>query len=286
MDILKIILIVFGVLVIGVVLLQSLEKKPTIEGFTDIKCVEGEPCPKGCNYPTKILSNCETKIYKEDNGKCYKLCPYECTDPTAECAYNECCENCGKVKVYVNCKTGKANNTGPDLNDPTQKTNHSGSTINTGKTNTSKNDIQGSLVDDETTPPPKPPPKPTLKPTIPPSTEDDQSLPQTIEYHNHYYGLTSPTNTCVKTPMVPNTQTTQKGTPNPYRQGGDISNQLDDQTCTMEKGLSQKQDASTIMNYGAYGTSKTPNTSQTSATGMYNEDTTTPGFNSLYSIKF
>jgi hypothetical protein len=88
--------------------------------------------------------------------------------------------------------------------------------------------------------------------------------------------------------------TDQKGTPNKYRQGGDISDNLDDQTKMMEYGLKKKQDASTVMNYGTYGSPKTSNASTTynqqptsnlSATGMYMENTT-PGFNSLYTLKF
>lgn len=337
MNTLRTILVVFGVLVIGAITLQYFQtKNMVIEGFND-GCPAGEPCPKGCNRPTQITGNC-SQIYKEDDGRCYKLCPFECTDPMSECGYDECCEGCGKVKIYVDCKTGEALNMGPDLNDPTQETNYAASSINTGTTNSSKRDIQGSVLDDEardtevaantaqtsvqntqqTTPSLKHPKKSSANqsPSQQPSTQQPQSqqqqttvsgtpstttsAPTVIEYHNHYYGMIPSQLTAVDTrlsqmsvPLV-DSVTKQKGTPNPYRQGGDISDNVDNQTGTMEHGLSRKQDASTVMNYGTYGTPKTSNAvsaysaapSQTlSTTGMFVEDTT-PGFNSLYSMRF
>lgn len=326
MDLLKIILLLFGLAVIVGFSMQYLQsnKELVIEGFNS-GCPEGEPCPHGCNKPTKIKGNCGSKIYKDNNGQCYKLCPYECTDPMAKCSYNECCDDCGKIKVYVDCQTGNELNNNVDLNNPTQESNYSASSINTGATDSSKNDIQGSVVNNEdyenevaantsqtsvqtssqlpsqsqdaTTQQAK-----TQQQTTKDNQDNNDTPTSTIEYHNHYYGLI-PKDFVLNTqeeqqtniPIVNNN--TQQGTPNPYRQGGDISDKLDDQTSRINYGLSKKQDSSTVMNYGTYGSPKTSNaitsyeTQQKTqpqpltATGMYVENTT-PGFNSLYSLHF
>lgn len=325
MNTLRTVLVVFGVLVIGALTLQYFQKKPVvIEGFND-GCPEGEACPKGCNRPTRITGNC-SQIYKEDDGRCYKLCPYECTDPMSECGYNECCEGCGKVKIYVDCQSGEAVAMGPDLNDPTQETNFAASTINTGTTDTSKRDIQGAVLEDDDrdnvvvantaqTSVQRAAQQPAQQPATPTSTSSQKSAtqqsqhsqhshqsqqPNVIEYHSHYYGMipdqlaaASRRISQMNVPLV-DSVSQQRGTPNPYRQGGDVSDNVDNQTRTMEHGLRKKRDASTVMNYGAYGSPKTTNAAtaysatpapNVSATGMY-MDNATPGFNSLYSLHF
>lgn len=297
MKTLQIVLIIFGVFIISALSLQYLQRdKRVIEGFaTD--CPTGTPCPKGCNPPTKISENC-SEIYKEDTGRCYKLCPYECTDPLSDCVTNECCDGCGKLKIYVDCQTGEELTTSEDLNVSSQETNHSASSINMGVTDTSKNDIQGSVLKDDDRD--NGVVANTLQTSVQPTAPPAKMEPMIIEYHNHYYGII-PNNamingnqvTQMNVPLVDST-TDQKGTPNKYRQGGDISDNLDDQTKMMEYGLNKKQDATTVMNYGAYGSPQTSNaittynqqpTSNLSATGMYMENTT-PGFNSLYTLKF
>lgn len=314
MNTLRTILVVFGVLVIGALTLQYFQEKPVVvEGFND-GCPEGKSCPKGCNRPTRITGNC-SQIYKEDDGRCYKLCPFECTDPMSDCGYNECCEGCGKVKIYVDCQSGEALNMGPDLNEPTQESNFSASTINKGTTDTSKRDIQGAVLDDDErdnavvantaqTSVQKAAQQPATPQTKTPTASSQQSQqtqqPNVIEYHNHYYGMIpdqlAAANRRLSQMNVPlvDSVTHQRGTPNPYRQGGDVSDNVDNQTSTMEHGLSKKRDASTVMNYGAYGSPKTSNavtaysaspTPNVSATGMYIDDAT-PGFNSLYSLHF
>jgi len=238
----------------------------------------------------------------------------------APCSYNECCEGCGKVKIYVDCQTGEALNTGPDLNVPSQEVNHSASSINTGTTNVSKNDIQGSIIDNDESglppppagsgvppsagsgiPPPAgssvPPPAGSgVPPPFSPSSEQQSTITApVIEYHNHYYGYLQDydkRNADQLSKMnIPHNDAlnTQQGTVNPYRKGGYLNNTLENQTHKMNYGLSQRQDPSDTMNYGQYGTLRTSTTMngqpQMTATGMFMETTTQP-YNSLYSLKF
>jgi hypothetical protein len=314
MDLLKIIIILFIIVVVFVFTKQYLYSKQKVyEGFNS-GCLQGEPCPKGCNQPTKVSLNC-SNIFKDDDGKCYKLCDYECTDPLSECAYDECCSDCGKVKVYVDCKTGKELNKNDDLNEPSQESNYSASSINKGITNTSKNDIQGSLLSDDEYD--NNVVANTMKTSLQATSQNqiketngkknaknslkNNDVKKIVEYHNHYYGLILPEFILGNTQKHENTlkvidavsNNVNKKTPNPYRQGGNISKSLADQTASIEKSLSFKAEPSSIMNYGAYGTQKTHNTSTIyknkrqplSVTGMY-DDNTPLGFNSLYSLHF
>lgn len=277
------IIILFGVLVIILLIIQYFQKvdNNVIEGLTtkqqdDIS--SQNDCIKGCIMPTTINDGCENTIYKDDDGKCYKLCSYECTDPMASCTLENGCDSCGKARIYVNCDTGKEINDGPDLNEPSQETNYASSSINTGITNNSQKDLQGSVVYGNNN---------EINDSY--DTTDDVSGHRIIEYHNHYYNMI-PDNTLSQSNVSAYKNTVlQKGTPNVYRQGGDISNCLDNQTAMMEKGLSQKQDVSSVMNYGAYGTplnckSSHVEKTRTTTTGMY-DDNTTLGVNSLYSLK-
>jgi len=285
MDTLQIILLLFSVLIFGLFTIQYYQPRKTIEGM-DNQCPSDDSCPNGCNVPTKITTLCDDTLYTEPDGRCYKLCPYECTDPMSQCAFDECCDGCGKKKIYVDCATGNMINDGPDLNNINQETNHSTSPINTGK-NSSNIDLQGSLVDDETTTPPLD--KPSLVKSCAPN----------VEYHNYYTisieGAFPPGKHIVDKNAV--SIESQKGAPNPYRPGGDISNALDNQTRTMESSLAQKEDPDTVMNYGVFGSPKSsmppPATTAstnyvqplTTATGMFNEKTTQP-YNSVYSVDF
>lgn len=311
MDIIFILLVVLSIIVGYLLLNTYLYKKRSlnIEGYSSM-CPDGEPCPSGCNKPTTVSGNCNSKIYKDDDGKCYKLCSYDCTDPLAECAYNECCENCGKVKVYVDCNTGKELDDSIDINDKSQESNHSSSPINNGKSNTSKSDIRGTIITQETLQTvPLSSSNKKQSSTSRPTSQSKQMInrnnnsPAIIEYNKQLYGLLKNTvkTDCVDcskiTSMTPMTSTIvddptkQLGTPNKYRVGGDISNALDDQSTTMNIGLSQKQNPHNIMNYGVYGTSKSSmptNVEQqnNSITGIYNTTDSISGYNSLYSVKF
>lgn len=46
----------------------------------------------GCIPPTGIDGNCDEYIYKDKNGKMFKKCYYECSEPLDKCAYDECCK--------------------------------------------------------------------------------------------------------------------------------------------------------------------------------------------------
>lgn len=308
MKSLQVILVVFGVLIAVALAFQYFQRqqKINIEGFNNNECPK-VPCPSGCNPPTKLSDNC-SQIYTEDDGRCYKLCPFECTDPMSECVTNDCCENCGKVKLYVDCKTGDKLHTEPDLNDPNQETNYSSSTINTCTTNKSRNDIQGSVLEDDARDrdvvanTSQTSVQTSLQRSKAETRTQKEKEPTVIEYHNHYYGIidnkSSDLGKRISYTCIPQLDVVvqQRGTSNPYRQGGDIDDKLDEQTKVMNYGLSKKQDASSVMNYGAYGTPKSSNAATTykeaqsasqnlTATGMYMENTT-PGFNSLYSLNF
>lgn len=292
------IIIIFSIIIFLLLLVQYFQgtdnnNYSVTEGMAPNKDTESSiqrnVCPKGCIIPTKLSSKCHDKIYKDDVGRCYKLCPYECTDPMAPCAFDGCCGNCGKVRIYVDCDTGKEINDGPDLNDPSQEANYSASSINTGKTNNSQSDIQGSILDRDEESDDEIDDSENNSNNIRDINKDNSS-PSIIQYHNHYYNMI-PDSALIHTAQrtsINNKDDPQKGTPNPYRQGGDISNTLDNQTATMEYGLSLKKDASSIMNYGSYGAPLNDKGRETNfkktITGIY-DDHTTPGVNSLYSLK-
>ena len=59
----------------------------------------------GCREPTQLYGNCSSQVEKDENGNCYKTCPYECSDssPYANCRYDSQCMGCGFKKFRVNC---------------------------------------------------------------------------------------------------------------------------------------------------------------------------------------
>lgn len=303
MNNIKSLLIGFSILVIGVFLIQWLQKSRVIEGLANQNDViaqsntnTGSICPKCCNAPTKTSGKCDAQIYKDDDGKCYKLCPLECTDPLAGCQNENYCDECDKVKLYVDCVTGEQINDGPDINDSTQESNYSSSSINTGTTKTSKNELQGSLVindtnasdddddgDDDNSNGKPSSMKPFTSPYMP-------TPPGTVIENNYYYGVLLP-------PDMKQVSYENAVTSNPYRLGGIV------QTIP--------QDASSIMNYGAYRTpmgvnaasiydqttpvpppapasASTPPPAQSipTTTGMFNQDASATPYDSLYSLKF
>lgn len=290
MNTIKNILIGFSILVIGIFLIQWFQKTRFREGLEnqdDVKPPNAQlSCPKGCNAPTNANGKCDTQIYKDPDGKCYKLCSFECSDPLLNCQNDNYCDSCGKVRVYVDCETGKDINDNPDLNERTQETNYSSSSINTGIKNLSKNDLQGSLIDSDSADV-NTSVVPVMKPFAPPLIPNP---PGTVIENNYYYGVLNPQDM---------TQMSYQNavTSNPYRLGGIV------------QGV--QSDGSSVMNYGVYGTpmdengasiynsnasqtpppaSQTPPpASQTvpTATGMFNqeEEGATP-YDSIYSLKF
>ena len=60
-------------------------------------------CLDGCVRPKELSGNCSEKIFKDKKGGCFKKCPYECSDPFAECQYDKNCMGCGFKKLKVKC---------------------------------------------------------------------------------------------------------------------------------------------------------------------------------------
>lgn len=60
-------------------------------------------CLDGCVKPKELSGNCSEKIFKDKKGGCFKKCPYECSDPFAECEYDKNCMGCGFKKLIVKC---------------------------------------------------------------------------------------------------------------------------------------------------------------------------------------
>ena len=70
--------------------------------YSNILCTNNN-CMKGCVKPKDVSQDCETSIFKENDGKCYTKCPYKCNSPLDKCVYDNCCEGCGKIKMEVPC---------------------------------------------------------------------------------------------------------------------------------------------------------------------------------------
>jgi hypothetical protein len=78
------------------------------EGFihhTQVVCDnndDNENCQKGCNRPTEVSNKCPNVLFKKD-GKCFRKCPYECSNPLDKCKMDVCCMSCGHVDIEVPC---------------------------------------------------------------------------------------------------------------------------------------------------------------------------------------
>ena len=102
----KKVIFVLGAIVI-LVLLAGTCSQQIKETYRNINSMQNEKqsCMEGCREPTQLYGNCSSKIEKDENGNCYKNCPYECSDssPYANCRYDSQCMGCGFKKFRVNC---------------------------------------------------------------------------------------------------------------------------------------------------------------------------------------
>tara|TARA_B100000925_G_scaffold289339_1_gene272015 strand:+ start:4042 stop:5019 length:978 start_codon:yes stop_codon:yes gene_type:complete len=102
----KKVIFILGAIVILVLLAGSCSQQIR-ETYKNINEIENEKdnCMTGCKAPTQLYGNCSSQIEKDENGNCYKTCPYECSDasPYANCKYDSQCMGCGFKKFRVNC---------------------------------------------------------------------------------------------------------------------------------------------------------------------------------------
>jgi hypothetical protein len=69
----------------------------SIEGYDNSDC-------DGCSGANEIYGNCSSEVEKDENGNCYKKCPYKCNDYSGNnCKYDLDCKDCGSNKFRVNC---------------------------------------------------------------------------------------------------------------------------------------------------------------------------------------
>ena len=102
----KKVIFILGAIVV-LVLLAGTCSQQIRETYKNINTMQNEKqsCMGGCREPTQLYGNCSSQIEKDDNGNCYKTCPYECSDssPYANCRYDSQCMGCGFKKFRVNC---------------------------------------------------------------------------------------------------------------------------------------------------------------------------------------
>ena len=102
----KKVIFILGAIVILVLLAGTCSQqiRETYKNINEIKN-EKENCMTGCREPTQLYGNCSSEVEKDENGNCYKTCPYECSDasPYANCKYDSQCMGCGFKKFRVNC---------------------------------------------------------------------------------------------------------------------------------------------------------------------------------------
>ena len=73
----------------------------TIDEVSDL--IDANRCLKGCVKPTSINGNCKTDIITDENGNCFKECPYTCPNAFDECQYDHLCSTCGFEQIEVQC---------------------------------------------------------------------------------------------------------------------------------------------------------------------------------------
>lgn len=102
----KKVIFILGAIVI-LVLLAGTCSQQIRETYKNINGIQNDKdnCMSGCNAPTQLYGNCSSQVEKDENGNCYKTCPYECSDssPYANCRYDSQCTGCGFKKFRVNC---------------------------------------------------------------------------------------------------------------------------------------------------------------------------------------
>ena len=79
----------------GLVLLLILCSTKNVETYNNCN---------GCGKPNKMYGNCTSTINKDDNGNCYKKCPYKCNDYSGNNCQNDLdCKECGSTNFRINC---------------------------------------------------------------------------------------------------------------------------------------------------------------------------------------
>ena len=95
----KKVIFILGAIVVLVLLAGSCSQqiKETYKNINEIQN-EKENCVSGCKEPTQIYGNCSSQVEKDENGNCYKTCPYECSDACPGVSTSQC------VAFHYNCK--------------------------------------------------------------------------------------------------------------------------------------------------------------------------------------
>ena len=95
--------------IFAILLIVGISNRYLRESYSNIKEMndgdESSSCTRGCSSPSKIYGNCSSKVEKDEQGRCYKTCPYECpsSDSYSSCRYDSECSGCGVTKFRVNC---------------------------------------------------------------------------------------------------------------------------------------------------------------------------------------
>jgi len=90
-------------------LIAGISNRYLRESYTNIKEMndsdESISCTRGCSPAKKIYGNCNSKVEKDNQGRCYKTCPYECpnSESYSSCRYDSECSGCGVTRFRVNC---------------------------------------------------------------------------------------------------------------------------------------------------------------------------------------
>lgn len=74
----------------------------------DVTILDGDEtntCSKDCVMSSKINKKCSSIVENDEQGRCYRTCPYEClnTSSSSSCKYDSECMGCGVSKFRVNC---------------------------------------------------------------------------------------------------------------------------------------------------------------------------------------
>lgn len=96
-------------LIIAIYILQKIYKNtniilPVKETFIHHKQVicNNDECDKTCKKPEIINNKCSNILYKKNN-KCFRKCPYICSNPLDACKLDACCASCGLVDIETPC---------------------------------------------------------------------------------------------------------------------------------------------------------------------------------------
>ena len=129
---------------IVILLIVGLLNKYSRETYSNITEIDGENsnCKTGCSMPQDISKNCNSEIKKNQDGTCYKECPFECLEsssPYSNCKINSDCQGCGFKKFKINCdgtmipQSDQYNNNNLDKNNTNYQQNYSNSSPESSK---------------------------------------------------------------------------------------------------------------------------------------------------------